>query len=131
MYVKIQKDIDRNYLLIETKDAEISTNVINMTFSDYLDKFLPCLLEYDEAFNIQNGVYKNIKFIFGEIDWEKTKAVTTYSLYELKNKKSNDDSKPQINCNCEVKGIKVNGVYYITCGRIYIMNENGKTIQSI
>ena len=30
-----------------------------------------------------------------------------------------------------IKGVKVNGKYYVTCGAVYIMNDKGQTIQRI
>lgn len=124
MYAKIQKDTTNIYILIESDEIELSNQTAPMPYSDYVRNFLPCLLDYDEEFNVRNHVGETLRYIFGCPDFPNTIAATTLSIGDCK-------CDEFVECSCAIKGVKVNGKYYVTCGAIYIMNDKGQTIQKI
>lgn len=125
MYAKIQKDMSCNYILIESNDIELSYSTIKTDYENYVRNILPCLICYNEENNIRKKVYDYIKTIFNGVDCPNIKPSTNWCLYDCQ------EVPIDINCNCDIKGIKVNGTYYITCGNIYIMNDKGQTIQKV
>ena len=125
MYAKIQKDMSSNYILIESNDIELSFSTIKSNYENYVRNILPCLICYNEEDNVRNKVYEYLQTIFGNTDWLNVKPATNWCLYDCK------EVQMDVNCNCDIKGIKVNGTYYVTCGNIYIMNDSGQTIQRI
>ena len=125
MYAKIQKDMSCNYILIESNDIELSFSTIKTNYENYVRNILPCLIAYNEEENIRNKVYEHLQTIFNCTDWLNVKPATNLCLYDCK------ENNIELNCNCDVKGIKVDGTYYVTCGNIYIMNDKGQTIQKI
>ena len=54
--------------------------------------------------------------------WDNIRPVSEYC--------SNMD-KEICECNCFIKGVVADGIGYVTSGRIYILNDNGQTIQKI
>lgn len=125
MYAKIQKDMSDNYILIESNDIELSFSTIKSNYENYVRNILPCLICYNEEDNVRNKVYEYLEKIFGNTDWLNVKPATNWCLYDCK------EAPMDVNCSCDIKGIKVNGTYYVTCGNIYIMNNSGQTIQRI
>lgn len=125
MYVKIQKDLTNNYLIIEGKNVEFSTEKLEIDFKDYFEKYVPCYLKYDESANCSGELTYIQHCLFFNCDWANTHPVTVY----------NEHSKmPEIkagNSSLIISGIIVDGIRYFTCGRVYIMNDNGKTVQSV
>lgn len=126
MYVKIQEDISDRYLLIEANEVEASNVKVGMPYTDYVKNIIPVLIEYNELDNIQRGVGVTLRTIFGTPDFPSTKAVTSYTIAECK-----DVNENTADFACQVKGVKVNGKCYVTCGNIYIMNDKGHTIQKL
>lgn len=125
MYAKIQKDMSCNYILIESNDIELCFSTIKSNYEDYVRNFLFCLLCYDEETNNRHHIGKQLQEIFGVCDWSSLKPATNWCLYDCK------EVPMDFNCSCDIKGVKVNGTCYVTCGNIYIMNDKGQTIQKI
>ena len=125
MYVKIQKDLTDNYLIIEGKNVEFSTEKFEVDFKDYFEKYVPCYLKYDERANCSDNLSNIQLYLFYSYDWQNTHPVTVY------NEHSKMSEMEAGNNSLMISGVIVDGVRYFTCGRIYIMNDSGKTIQSI
>lgn len=124
MYAKIQKDMSDIYILIESDEIELSNQTAPMLSGEYYRNFLPCLLDYDETFNVKNHVGETLRYIFGNVDFSNTIPATNLSIGDCKCDEFAE-------CSCSIKGVKVNGKYYVTCGAVYIMNDKGQTIQKI
>ena len=125
MYVKIQKDLTDNYLIIEGKNLEFSTEKFAVDFKDYFEKYVPCYLKYDERSNCSDDLGYIQLYLFYSYDWPNTHPVTVYDEHsEMSEMEAGNKS-------LMISGVVVDGVRYFTCGRIYIMNDSGKTIQSI
>lgn len=125
MYVKIQKDLTDNYLIIEGKNVEFSTEKFEVDFKDYFEKYVPCYLKYNEHDNCSDDLGYIQFYLFYSYDWQNTHPVTVYDEHS---------KMPEMeagNKSLMISGVVVDGVRYFTCGRIYIMNDSGKTIQSI
>ena len=125
MYVKIQKDLTDNYLIIEGKNVEFSTEKFEVDFKDYFEKYVPCYLKYNERDNCSDDLSYIQAYLFYSYDWQNTHPVTVY------NERSEISEMEVGNSSLMISGVIVDGVRYFTCGRIYIMNDSGKTIQSI
>lgn len=125
MYVKIQKDLTDNYLIVEGKNVEFSTEKFPVDFKDYFEKYVPCYLKYNESDNCSNNLSHLQVYLFYSYDWQNTHPVTVYDEHlEMSEMDAADNQ-------LLISGVIVDGVRYFTCGRIYIMNDSGKTIQSI
>lgn len=125
MYVKIQKDLTDNYLIIEGKNVEFSTEKFEIDFKSYFEKYVPCYLKYDERANCSDGLSYIQAYLFYNYDWPNTHPVTVYNEHS-------EMPEMEIGSNSlMISGVIVDGVRYFTCGHIYIMNDNGKTIQSV
>lgn len=125
MYVKIQKDLTDNYLIIEGENVEFSTDKVEIDFKDYFEKYVPCYLKYNESANYSDNLSYIQTYLFYSCDWQNTRPVTVYNEHS---------EMPEVevgNNTLIISGVIVDGIRYFTCGRIYIMNNNGKTIQSI
>ena len=125
MYVKIQKDLTDNYLIVEGKNVEFSTEKFAVDFKDYFEKYVPCYLKYDERSNCSDDLSYIQAYLFYSYDWSNTHPVTVYNEHSKMSEMDAADNQLLIS------GVVVDGVRYFTCGRIYIMNDSGKTIQSI
>ena len=125
MYVKIQKDLTNNYLIIEGKNVEFSTEKFAVDFKSYFEKYVPCYLKYDERCNCSDDLNNIQLYLFYNYDWSNTHPVTVYNEHS-------EMSEMEVgNSSLMISGVIVDGIRYFTCGRIYIMNDSGKTIQSI
>lgn len=137
MYVKIQKDLTGNYLIIEGKNVEFSTKKFEVDFKDYFEKYVPCYLKYNERANCSDDLGYIQLYLFYSYDWQNTHPVTVYDEYsEIRPVTVYDEHSEMSEINAAdnqllISGVVVDGVRYFTCGRIYIMNDSGKTIQSI
>lgn len=120
MYIKIEKDFFGDFLLIEGKKVELLNNKIPMTLLEYQDGLLKNLLEYDEV--RARDLAPHFRYIFSHCNWGAT-PVTNMTVEDLK-------CGERVDANVTVRGITVDGVDYVTCGRIYILNDKGQTIQS-
>lgn len=125
MYVKIQKDLTNNYLIIEGKNVEFSTEKFAVDFKDYFEKYVPCYLKYDERSNCSDNLSYIQAYLFYSYDWPNTHPVTVY------NKHSEMSEMEVGTSSLMISGVIVDGIRYFTCGHIYIMNDSGKTIQSV
>lgn len=125
MYVKIQKDLTDNYLIIEGKNVEFSAEKFVVAFIEYFEKYVPCYLKYNEKANCSDDLSNIQLYLFCNYDWQNTHPVTVYNEYSEMSEINAADNQLLIS------GVIVDGVRYFTCGRIYIMNDNGKTIQTI
>ena len=125
MYVKIQKDLTDNYLIVEGKNVEFSTEKFAVDFKDYFEKYVPYYLKYDERSNCSDNLSYIQTYLFYSYDWSNTHPVTVYNEHSEMSEINAADNQLLIS------GVIVDGVRYFTCGRIYIMNDSGKTIQSI
>ena len=125
MYVKIQKDLTDNYLIVEGKNVEFSTEKFAVDFKDYFEKYVPCYLKYDERSNCSDDLSYIQAYLFYSYDWSNTHPVTVYNEHSKMSEMDAADNQLLIS------GVVVDGVRYFTCGRIYIMNDSGQTIQSI
>ena len=126
MYVKIEKDYSNNFLLIEAKEVDIRNVSFNMTLSNYISGLVIPLFK-DDTLPEQQCLSKEAReklanlFPSGFI-WDNIRPVSEYC--------SNID-KEICECNCFIKGVVADGIGYVTSGRIYILNDNGQTIQKI
>lgn len=125
MYVKIQKDLSSTYILLEAKDVELCFYSYNTTYSNYIRNFLADILAPDIELSVHSGIGETLKNMFGTVDFLNLRPATNYCFGDCK------EDIIQIDCSCSIKGVKVNGIYYITCGNIYVMNDNGQTIQRL
>lgn len=125
MYVKIQKDLTDNYLIIEGKNVEFSAEKFGVDFKEYFEKYVPCYLKYNEKANCSDDLSNIQLYLFYNYDWQNTHPVTVYNEHSEMSEIDAADNQLLIS------GVIVDGVRYFTCGRIFIMNDNGKTIQSI
>lgn len=125
MYVKIQKDLTDNYLIIEGKNVEFSTEKFEVDFKSYFEKYVPCYLKYNEKSNCSDNLSYIQSYLFYSYDWQNTHPVTVY------NERSEISEMEVGNSSLMISGVIVDGIRYFTCGHIYIMNDNGKTIQSV
>lgn len=125
MYVKIQKDLTDNYLIIEGKNIEFSTEKFEVNFKEYFEKYVPCYLKYDERDNCSDNLSYIQAFLFYNYDWPNTHPVTVH------NEQFDTPEMDSANQTLMISGVIVDGIRYFTCGHIYIMNDNGKTIQSV
>ena len=125
MYVKIQKDLRDNYLIVEGKNVEFSTEKFPVDFKDYFEKYVPCYLKYNESDNCSDNLGNIQLYLFYNYDWQNTHPVTVYDEHSKMSEMNDADNQLLIS------GVIVDGVRYFTCGHIYIMNDSGKTIQSI
>ena len=125
MYVKIQKDLTDNYLIVEGKNVEFSTKKFEVDFKSYFEKYVPCYLKHDERYNCSDDLNNIQLYLFYNYDWSNTHPVTVYNEHS-------EMSEMEVgNSSLMISGVIVDGIRYFTCGRIYIMNDSGKTIQSI
>lgn len=138
MYVKIQKDLIDNYLIIEGKNVEFSTEKFAVDFKDYFEKYVPCYLKYNERANCSDNLSNIQLYLFYNHDWKNTHPVTVYNEHSEMPEVEAVNNQILVNNEIEtaenklmISGVIVDGVRYFTCGRIYIMNDSGKTIQSI
>lgn len=124
MYVKIEKDYSGAYLLIEGKKVEFNKNSIQLSFSEYRDKLLIYFL--DKGTNSDSRKVEELcSYVFGRnFHFSLTEAVTIQNINDIKNGPCEDKS-------VFIKGVIVDGIPYLTCGKIYILNDNGQTIQSV
>ncbi len=125
MYVKIQKDLTDNYLIIEGKNVEFSAEKFGVDFKSYFEKYVPCYLKYNENANCSDDLSNIQLYLFYNYDWQNTHPVTVYNEHSEMSEIDAADNQ------LFISGVIVDGVRYFTCGRIFIMNDNGKTIQSI
>lgn len=125
MYVKIQKDLTDNYLIVEGKNVEFSAEKFPVDFKNYFEKYVPCYLKYNEKANCSDNLSNIQLYLFYNYDWQNTHPVTVYDEHSEMSEINAADNQLLIS------GVIVDGVRYFTCGRIYIMNDSGKTIQSI
>lgn len=125
MYVKIQKDLTNSYLIIEGKNVEFSTEKFAVDFKSYFEKYVPCHLKYNEKANCSDDLSYIQAYLFYSYDWQNTHPVTVY------NERSEISEMEVGNSSLMISGVIVDGIRYFTCGHIYIMNDNGKTIQSV
>lgn len=125
MYVKIQKDSVDSYLIIEGKNVEFSAEKFGVDFKSYFEKYVPCYLKYNEKANCSDDLSNIQLYLFYNYDWQNTHPVTVYDEHSKMSEINAADNQLLIS------GVVVDGVRYFTCGRIYIMNDSGKTIQSI
>lgn len=120
MYVKIEKDISKDFVLIEAKKVETTTAKPMMEFSEYISGIAAPLQSFGEHFNVSAKGAVAINDIFGLVD-----IPTVVPITENRNRKD------EIDFNAEIKGVIADGVHYVTIGNIYILNDNGQTIQKI
>lgn len=125
MYVKIQKDLSSTYILLEAKDVELCFYSYNTAYSNYIRNFLADILAPDIEISVHSDIGETLKNMFGTVDFLNLRPATNYCFRDCK------EDIIQIDCSCSIKGVKVNGIYYITCGNIYVMNDNGQTIQRL
>lgn len=125
MYVKIQKDSTDNYLIIEGNNVEFSTEKFAIDFKSYFEKYVQCYLKYNEKDNCSDNLGYIQAYLFYSYDWPNTHPVTVY------NEHSEMPEMEVGNSSLMISGVIVDGIRYFTCGHIYIMNNNGKTIQSV
>lgn len=132
MYVKIQKDLTDNYLIVEGKNVEFSTEKFPVDFKDYFEKYVPCYLKYNESGNCSDNLSHLQMYLFYNYDWQNTHPVTVYNEHsKMPEVKAVNNEIEAAESKLMISGVIVDGVRYFTCGRIYIMNDSGKTIQSI
>lgn len=125
MYVKIQKDLSDTYILLEATDIELCFFSPNTTYMNYIRNFLSDILAPDVALSVHSDIGEQIKNMFGVVDFLNLRPATNYTFYDCK------EGNIELDCSCSIKGVKVNGTYYVTCGNIYVMNDKGQTIQKI
>lgn len=126
MYVKIEKDNSGAYLLIEGKKVEFKKNPVqlNMSWVEYINKLLINFLDKEPKVYKQE-VEEMCNYVFGKnFPISLTEAVTVQNINDIKNGDN-------IDANVFIKGIIVDGIPYLTCGNIYILNDNGQTIQKV
>lgn len=126
MYIKIEKDNSGVYLFIEGKKVEFRKSPIqlNMSWSEYINNLLINFLDKEPKVYKQE-VEEMCDYVFGRnFPMSLTEAVTLQSINDIKNGKHIDEK-------VFIKGIIVDGIPYITCGNIYVLNDNGQTIQKI
>lgn len=126
MYAKIQKDYTQHYLLIEGKEIELCPSYVNTDSDTYYNGIVSCLQKYDEELNRKLKISDYLWGIFGEYDWE-TQPVTFFQI----DMPHREDSVGSCWNGGNIKGVVVDGKRYITCGSIYILNDNGQTIQKV
>lgn len=138
MHVKIQKDLTNNYLIIEGKNVEFSTEKFAVDFKDYFEKYVHCYLKYNERANCIDNLSNIQLYLFYNYDWKNTHPVTVYNEHSEMSEVEAVNNQILANNEIEaaeskllISGVIVDGVRYFTCGSIYIMNDNGKTIQSV
>lgn len=119
MYIKIEKDFSGDFLLIEGKKVELLNNKIQTKLLEYQDGLLKNLLEYDDV--RAKELAPCLRYIFSHCNWSAT-PVTNMTIEDLKCE--------GVDANVAIRGIIVDGVDYVTCGRIYVLNDKGQTIQS-
>ena len=125
MYVKIQKDLTDNYLIVEGKNVEFSTEKFPVYFKKKKKKYVPCYLKYNESDNCSDNLGDIQMYLFYNYDWSNTHPVTVYNEHS-------EMSEMEVgNSSLMISGVTVDGIRYFTCGHIYIMNDSGKTIQSV
>jgi hypothetical protein len=129
MYVKIEKDISGNYLLLEAKQIDMRNMSFMMELKDYINGLVLPLIEDGSITKearcfSREGREKLSSILPPCFAWENVKSVTDIDPYA----KDTDES---YNCNCAVKGIIADGICYITYGNIYILNDKGQTIQRV
>lgn len=125
MYVKMQKDLTDSYLIIEGKNVEFSTEKFEVSFKEYFEKYVPHYLKYNEKEDCSANLNYIQIYLFYNCDRPNTHPVTIHD--EQFDAPEMDSS----NQTLMISGVIVDGVRYFTCGHIYIMNDNGKTIQSV
>lgn len=126
MYVKIEKDYSNNFLLIEAKEVDMRCSSFPMKLYDYIYGLVIPLYKEDDLPEkpcISKEAREKLANLFptGFI-WDNIRPVSEYC--------SNMD-KEICECNCFIKGVIADGIGYVTSGRIYILNDNGQTIQKI
>lgn len=125
MYVKIEKDMSGNYLLLEAKQVDMRSISCMMNLTDYINGLVVPLIE-DVGLKEQQSLSDEAKKVLKDITpphfiWQNVKPVTDIMCME----------DVEYNCNCAVKGVIADGICYVTFGNIYILNDNGQTIQRI
>jgi hypothetical protein len=125
MYVKIEKDISNNYLLVEAKQVDIRGISCMMALTDYINGLVVPLCE-DVGLKEQQCLSEEAKQVLKDITpphfiWQNIKPVTDIMCV----------GDIEYNCNCAVKGVIADGICYVTFGSIYILNDKGQTIQRI
>lgn len=126
MYIKIEKDNSGAYLLIEGKKVEFKKNSVqlNMSWREYLNELLVNFIDKEPKVYKQE-VEEMCNYVFGRnFPISLTEAVTVQNIKDIKSVDCADG-------NVFIKGVIVDGIPYLTCGKIYILNDNGQTIQSV
>lgn len=126
MYVKIQKDNSENYILLEADNIELSYVKIPTSFKNYCQNLLIYMIDADSS-DTSKYAAEVLETIFKDVPTGGVVA-TCMSVYDCKSKWEKEDA---ADFSCSIKGVRVDGVPYITCGNIYIMNNKGQTIQRI
>ena len=126
MYVKIEKDYSNNFLLIEAKEVDMRCSSFPMKLSDYVSGLVIPLYKEDDLLEkpcISKEAREKLANLFpAGFIWDNIRPVSEYCGYIDQN---------TCECNCFIKGVIADGAGYVTSGRIYILNDNGQTIQKI
>lgn len=129
MYAKIQKGKTQSYMIIQS-NAQITTNARACTGSDVWDY----MIAQQETCGHCGDDDKNAKFAACFLE---TLGVDTKSPFIILTEVGklysygNPNCELSTICNLSIAHVNVDGVSYLTEGNIYILNDNGQTIQKI
>lgn len=123
MYAKIQKDMSDNYLLLEAKQIELRNVRCCIELNEYVDNLI---IPLNKEFFEEKPISAKVKQILYDLlpahtIYDNIKVVTEHSCQE----------DIVYNANLALGCVLADGVPYITCGNIYILNDKGQTIQKI
>lgn len=129
MYVKIQKGKSNSYMLIQVK-AQATLNARINTGNDVWD-YMIAQQETSGGCGDDSQNSKQAGCFLEEIGVESGNTFIILSPAGYTYAYGNPNCELKEMCNVSIANVNVDGVSYLTEGSVYILNDEGKTIQRI
>lgn len=129
MYVKIQKGNSNSYMLIQVK-AQATINARINTGNDVWD-YMIAQQETSGGCGNDDQNLKHSEYFLEAIGVESGNPFIILSPSGYIYSYGNPNCELQAMCNVSIAHVNVDGVSYLTEGNVYILNDNGQTIQKI
>lgn len=129
MYAKIQKGKSQSYMIIQS-NAQITTNARACTGNEVWDY----MIAQQETGGKCGDDDKNAKYCACFLETLGVDDVAPFIILTECGKNyayGNPNNELSVVCNMSIAHVNVDGVSYLTEGNVYILNDNGQTIQKI